>query len=78
MNGGAQIRPTDGTSPKDLISKLEEMYNSLPYKSIKDKKLLEELYETWLGKKDSDKSKYLLHTTYHAVEKNVNALNIKW
>lgn len=78
MNGGAQVRSTDGRNPKDLIIKLEEMYNSLPCKSLSDTKMLEELYERCLGGKDNDKSTDVLHTTYHAIEKNVNALNIKW
>lgn len=81
MNGGAQVRPTGGTSAKDLILKLEEMYNSLPCKSIDmdDTQSLDELYDTWLGgAKDGDERHPVLHTTYHAIEKNINALNIKW
>lgn len=78
MNGGAQIRSKDGTSPKELIQKLEEMYNYLPCKLPGDTKFVQELYNTWLGGEDSDKCKTVLHTSYHAIEKNVNALNIKW
>lgn len=77
LNGGAQVRPKEGT-PKELILKLEEMYNALPTKSLEESKVIEELYETWLEGQDSDKSNAVLHTSYHALEKNVNVLNIKW
>lgn len=36
------------------------------------------LYEKWLDGKNSDKKTAMLHTSYHAVEKSSNALNIKW
>lgn len=78
LNGGAQIRPKDGTSLKELIVQIEELYDSLPSKSPKDNKIVEELYETWLGGQESDKCGAILHTGYHAVEKNTSALNIKW
>lgn len=29
LNGGGQIRPGDGETPKELISRLDELYNSL-------------------------------------------------
>lgn len=54
------------------------MYNKLPIAIPEDNKVVKELYETWLGGSDSDKSNSVLHTQYHAVEKPVNALNIKW
>lgn len=78
LNGGAQVRSKDGTSAKELITRLEEMFNSLPYKSANEAKVIEELYEIWLEGQDSDKCNSVLHTSYHAIEKNVNALNIKW
>lgn len=78
LNGGAQVRPKDGLNSKELILQLEEMYHSLPCKSLEDIKFIEELYKTWLGDEDSDKCNAILNTSYHAIEKNVNALNIKW
>lgn len=54
------------------------MYNSLSCRSPKENKVIEELYENWLGGQESDKCSAVLHTSYHAVEKNINALNIKW
>ncbi|RZF36591.1 hypothetical protein LSTR_LSTR010702 [Laodelphax striatellus] len=79
LNGGAQIRPKDGTSPKEMISKLEALYRQLPLKAKPEcNDAVNTLYDTLLGGRNSDKKKALLHTKYHALEKNSNALNIKW
>lgn len=78
LNGGAQVRPKEGKSSKELIVELEDVYIALPVKSPEDNALVKKLYETWLGGQDSDKSSVVLHTQYHAVEKMNTALNIKW
>lgn len=54
------------------------MYNGLPSTSRNDKIQINKLYDMWLEGKDSEKCNAVLHTTYHEIEKNVNALNIKW
>lgn len=78
LNGGAQVRPKDGVSIKELSTELEEMYKSLPVKSPEENKIVLELYESWLGGQESDKCNSVLHTQYHEVQKATNALNIKW
>lgn len=78
LNGGAQARPQDGITSKEIVTDLEKMYKSLPLATPEDNRLAKELYDIWLGGQDSDKSNALLHTQYHAVEKAANALNIKW
>ncbi|KAL1494828.1 hypothetical protein ABEB36_010356 [Hypothenemus hampei] len=78
LNGGAQVRPREDVSTKEMILTLEEMYRNLPKTSPDDSKLVKHLYENWLGGQDSDKSNVVLHTKYHAVEKASSALNIKW
>ncbi|KAJ3639403.1 hypothetical protein Zmor_002764 [Zophobas morio] len=78
LNGGAQIRPREGTVLKELTLELENLYSSLPVKTPEEDKVVKELYEGWLGGLESDKCTALLHTQYHAVEKTTNALNIKW
>lgn len=72
------MRPSDGITSKQMIKGVEEMYNKLPIAIPEDNKIVKELYEMWLGGLDSDKCNSVLHTEYHAVEKPVNALNIKW
>lgn len=81
LNGGAQIRPDQGTSTRDLCGQLEEMYKALPESAItanSDESAFQKMYELFFGGYQSDKAATLLHTQYHAVEKINNALNIKW
>ncbi|CAG9835690.1 unnamed protein product [Diabrotica balteata] len=78
LNGGAQIRPKEGRSVKDLLLEIEKLYDSLPTHSPESNKVVKELYDSWLQGEDSDKCSLVLHTQYHAVEKTTNALNIKW
>ncbi|XP_031562291.1 probable cytosolic Fe-S cluster assembly factor v1g210509 [Actinia tenebrosa] len=78
VNGGAQIRPRQDESSKDLISKVDNLYNSLSSRSPNNNQAVTELYSTWLGGRDTEKAHSLLHTQYHEVEKINNALNIKW
>ncbi|CAD0196538.1 unnamed protein product [Chrysodeixis includens] len=78
LNGGAQVRPVVGESGRELVAQLEVLYNRLPLAVPAQSKMLRKLYAEWLGGKDSDKAKAMLHTAYHAVEKSDIALNIKW
>ncbi|XP_068081685.1 probable cytosolic Fe-S cluster assembly factor GK14772 [Anabrus simplex] len=78
LNGGAQVRPMDSVTPKEVITRLETMYKSLPCILPENNKLVMKLYDCWLGGMHSDKSSVVLHTQYHAVEKMATALNIKW
>lgn len=78
LNGGAQVRSTSHAASKELVLELEKMYSRLPQKSPEQNQNVRELYESWLGGTDSDKSNTILHTHYHAVEKMTTALNIKW
>ncbi|KAL3269619.1 hypothetical protein HHI36_008683 [Cryptolaemus montrouzieri] len=78
LNGGAQIRSQSNLTAKELTVQLEELYSSLPCKNPSDNEAVKELYEKWLEGSNSDKAANILHTKYHAVEKFINALNIKW
>ncbi|XP_028138259.1 probable cytosolic Fe-S cluster assembly factor AGAP009023 [Diabrotica virgifera virgifera] len=78
LNGGAQVRPKEGRSVKDLLLEIEKLYDSLPTHLPESNKVVKELYDSWLQGEDSDKCSLILHTQYHAVEKSTNALNIKW
>ncbi|XP_058953510.2 probable cytosolic Fe-S cluster assembly factor v1g210509 [Pocillopora verrucosa] len=78
LNGGGQIRPGDGETSKELISRLEELYNSLRSRKPSENPAVEDLYREWLGGQSSQKVKEMLHTNYHEVEKLNTALNIKW
>ncbi|CAG9854505.1 unnamed protein product [Phyllotreta striolata] len=78
LNGGAQIRPGDGKSVKELITEIEGLYESLSSPLPEENKIIKHLYDHWLGGQDSDKCSKILHTQYHEIEKIPNALNIKW
>ncbi|CAH3104849.1 unnamed protein product [Pocillopora meandrina] len=78
LNGGGQIRPGDGETSKELISRLDELYNSLRSRKPSENPAVEDLYREWLGGQSSQKVKEMLHTNYHEVEKLSTALNIKW
>lgn len=78
LNGGAQVRPESGVSSKELVAKLEEVYQSLPTSRPHDDQRVLSCYSEWLGGHDSEKAHQVLHAKYKAVEKNVNALGIKW
>ncbi|XP_050345097.1 probable cytosolic Fe-S cluster assembly factor GL21135 [Nymphalis io] len=78
LNGGAQVRPMQGESGRELVAQLQALYSRLPLARPAESKLVKQLYADWLDGRDSDKSRALLHTAYHALEKNDIALNIKW
>nr|CAD7268249.1 unnamed protein product [Timema shepardi] len=78
LNGGAQVRPLDGVHSRELTTRLEALYSSLPQRAPEDNPTLERLYSRWLAGPHSDKSRAMLHTTYHAVEKMNTAITIKW
>lgn len=54
------------------------MYRDLPQSVAEQNGTVARLYTEWLAGKHSDKARALLHTQYHALEKNDVALNIKW
>jgi len=80
INGSAQIKPRGDSTTKELITKLENSFSQLPSTEYAagENGLMNDLYESWLGGRDTDKSKAMLLTTYHPIPKNNIALNIKW
>lgn len=78
LNGGGQIRPGEGETSKELISRLDELYNSLRSRKPSENPAIVTLYKEWLEGESSEKAKEMLHTKYHEVEKLNTALNIKW
>lgn len=78
LNGGGQIRPSDGQLPKDLLENINRIYDDVSKQHPNDNKQVKNIYREWLGGTDSDKCKALLHTNYHQIEKPAGALNIKW
>eukprot|EP01134_Creolimax_fragrantissima_P008249 CFRG8249T1 len=79
VNGGGQLKDSNSAAQKELVTKVGETYESLPIESsaLQDPDV-DVLYRGWLGGSDSDKSRKMLHTEYHAVEKMTSGLTIKW
>ncbi|XP_012257068.1 probable cytosolic Fe-S cluster assembly factor GJ13047 isoform X2 [Athalia rosae] len=78
LNGGAQMRPQDGSQPRELAAKLDTIYQNLPQSEPEKNLVISNLYNTWLEGEHSDKSVAFLHTQYHEIEKMNTALAIKW
>nr|CAI5870302.1 unnamed protein product [Callosobruchus analis] len=78
LNGGAQVRPSEGCTVREVVQHLDIMYESLPLATPEENATVQELYRRWLGGEGTDKAGHMLHTTYTAVQKMTNALNIKW
>ncbi|XVF64241.1 hypothetical protein PTKIN_Ptkin09bG0152700 [Pterospermum kingtungense] len=79
LNGGGQIKPKPGQSPKELIKSLEAIYmeNVLeadPFKNL----LVKELYDEWLQQPGSEKARRHMHTGYHPVVKSITAQLHNW
>lgn len=79
LNGGAQIRPQNNQSQKELTHDLEEMYRSLMNSQPENNEAVSDVYKEFFNAGSSDdKTQNLLHTSYHALEKTSTSLNIKW
>ena len=79
MNGGGQIRDENKNNVnKELLSRVEKVYNSPKIKLPTENEYLERLYGTeWLNENDS-LIKTHLHTQYHEIEKLNIGLAVKW
>ncbi|XP_041852123.1 cytosolic Fe-S cluster assembly factor narfl [Melanotaenia boesemani] len=78
LNGGGQVKPSTGQNPKELLQKVEELYQAERTLLPEDDTRVAELYQSWLYSVGEEKAKDLLHTQYHVVEKMTNGLTMKW
>ncbi|KAK2652731.1 hypothetical protein Ddye_012587 [Dipteronia dyeriana] len=79
LNGGGQIKPKPGQSPKELIQLLETIYmeNVLVANPFKNP-LVKSLYDEWLEQPGSEKAKRHMHTEYHPVVKSITSQLHNW
>ncbi|XP_039016340.1 protein NAR1-like isoform X2 [Hibiscus syriacus] len=79
LNGGGQIKPKPGQSPKELIKSIEAVYmeNVLEADPFKNP-LVKRLYDEWLEHPGSEKAKRHMHTGYHPVVKSITAQLNNW
>ncbi|XP_016205847.1 protein NAR1 isoform X1 [Arachis ipaensis] len=79
LNGGGQIKPKKGQSPKELSQLLETVYmENVRVAEPFDNPIVRDLYDKWLEQPGSDKAKRHLHTQYHPVEKNITSQLHNW
>lgn len=78
LNGGGQIRAGSTEEAKELLVKVQHLYESLPKQMPRENAFVMQLYEQWLGGEDSDHAKKMLHTQYHEIEKQSSSLAVKW
>jgi iron only hydrogenase large subunit-like protein len=74
LNGGGQIRDEKSILSKQLFSKVNDMYNSVPIKLPDDNTFLKKVYEN----ENEEILKEKFHTTYHEIEKITTSMIIKW
>lgn len=72
------MKPVAGQSPKELLKKVEALYNAERSQLPEDDSRVAELYQAWLHSVGEERAKELLHTHYHTVEKMTNGLTMKW
>lgn len=77
LNGGAQIRPQENETQKDLLAKVQKLHDEIPCRLPEDNPQVPIIYREWL-EDDSSKVTTFLHTNFHAIDKTSNALAIKW
>lgn len=78
LNGGGQLKPKVGENQKDLLKRVEAIYNQQVEKSPLENPIIEKIYKEWVSGIFSPDAKTKLHTQYHAREKILNPLAIKW
>ncbi|XP_071725153.1 protein NAR1 [Rutidosis leptorrhynchoides] len=79
LNGGGQIKPIPGQSPKELIKLLESAYmENVLVADPFENPLVKVLYEEWLEQPGSDKAKKYMHTGYHPIVKSITSELNNW
>ncbi|XP_061339825.1 protein NAR1 isoform X2 [Gastrolobium bilobum] len=77
LNGGGQIKPNPGQSPRELSQLVESVYMenvTAPF----DNPIIKGLYDKWLGQPGSDKARRYMHTQYHPIEKSITSQLHNW
>lgn len=79
LNGGGQIKPKPGQSPKELIKSLEGIYmENVLEADPSDNPEVKRIYNEWLEQPGSENAKKHIHTEYHPVVKSVTAQLHNW
>ncbi|KAF1882450.1 hypothetical protein Lal_00039098 [Lupinus albus] len=79
LNGGGQIKPKTGQSPKELSQTVETVYmeNVMEAEPFNNP-IVSSLYDKWLEQPGSEKAQRFMHTQYHPVEKSITSQLQNW
>ncbi|XP_019439994.1 PREDICTED: protein NAR1 [Lupinus angustifolius] len=79
LNGGGQIKPKTGQSPKELSQLLETVYmENVSEAEPFNNPTVRDLYDKWLEQPGSEKAQRFMHTQYHPVEKSITSQLQNW
>lgn len=79
LNGGGQIKPKEGHSPKDLLQSVERVYmEDVLVADPFENRLVKAVYDEWLEKPGSEKAKKHIHTQYHPMVKSITSQLHNW
>jgi iron only hydrogenase large subunit-like protein len=80
VNGGGQLRPSSLEQPRDLLRRVEALYSGEQISRLPEENAAAaKLYADWIGgAPGSGEARRRLHTQFHAREKFVSKLAIKW
>ncbi|RDX65133.1 Protein NAR1 [Mucuna pruriens] len=79
LNGGGQIKPNPGQSPKELSQLIESVYmENVLVASPFDNPIIKGLYDKWLEQPGSVKARRYMHTQYRPVEKSITSQLNNW
>lgn len=78
VNGGGQVKPLSEQNNKVLLQQVEDLYKAERPLAPEEDQRVAALYQSWLQSVGEERARQLLHTQYHAVEKAINGLVVKW
>lgn len=79
LNGGGQIKPKEGQSPKDLLQSIESIYTEdVLVADPFENPIVKAIYDEWLERPGSEKAKKHFHTQYHPMMKSITSQLHNW
>jgi iron only hydrogenase large subunit-like protein len=80
-NGGGQLKVPENMAAKELLNLVESRYKESRFdvQGPEGNVDVKQVYQEWLGGEDTELSRKMLHTQYHAVPVTIpNGLAVKW
>lgn len=78
LNGKGQAQSVDGKPEQAQLQEMEALFTSVPVQSPDHNPHIQELYTSWLGGEESQKSRETLHTKYVPAPPITARVDMKW